>query len=245
MRRREAFFVLFGCVLLAGVASSGCKPKAGGGCKIETKEVCIDEKKALACHDAKWEEMTCKGPDGCSKATGEHVCDQSVAEDKDVCNLADDYVCTGDKKGMLQCTKNKWTLVQSCLGDRSCVMEKKKVTCDNSVANVNDACREEEDYACTPDKKAALACRQSKFVQASLCKGPKGCRVAGSKEAGFKVECDDSVAQVGDACEKEEHFSCANDEKSILKCKNKKFDVEEKCKPKEKCQIKGGSVGCW
>lgn len=245
MLKREAFFLLLGCVLLVSFGASGCKPKAGGGCKIETKEVCIDDKKALACHDGKWEEMTCKGPDGCSKATGEHVCDQSVAEDKDACNLADDYVCTSDKKGMLQCTKNKWTLVQSCLGDRACLMEKKKVTCDNSVANVNDACREEEDYACTPDKKAALACRQSRFVQASLCKGPKGCRVTGSKEQGFKVECDDSVAQVGDACEKEEHFSCASDEKSILKCKNKKFEIEEKCKGKEKCQIKGGSVGCW
>lgn len=234
-------------VFLLGLAGAGigCKPKAGGSCKIETKELCVEDKKALACHDGKWEEMSCKGPDGCSKASGEHACDQSVAEDKDVCNLVDDYVCTSDKKGMLQCTKNKWTLVQSCLGERSCVMEKKKVTCDNSVANPGDACREEEDYACTVDKKAALACRGGKFTQASLCKGPKGCRVTGSKEAGFKVECDDSVANQGDACEKEEHFSCSADERAILKCRSKKFEIEEKCKSKEKCQIKGGQVGCY
>lgn len=237
--------VLLLTAVLAVAALGACKPKVGGSCKIETKEVCIEDKKALACHDGKWEEMSCKGPDGCSKASGESVCDQSVAEDKDVCNLADDYVCTGDKKGMLQCTKNKWTLVQSCLGDRACVMEKKKVTCDNSIANVGDDCREEEDYACTPDRKAALACRGSKFVQANLCKGPKGCRVTGAKEQGFKVECDDSIANVGDACEKEEHFACATDERAILKCKGKKFESEEKCKPKEKCQIRGGSVGCY
>jgi hypothetical protein len=235
--------VLLVAAFVLGVA--GCKPKAGGSCKIETKEVCADEKNALACHDGKWEELTCKGPEGCAKTSGEHACDQSVAEDKDVCNLADDYVCTADKKGMLQCVKNRWTLVQSCLGERACLMEKKKVTCDNSVANPGDACREEDDYACSPDRKAALACRAGKFVQASLCKGPKACRVTGSKDQGFKVECDDSIAAPGDACEKEEHFSCSNDERAILKCKNKRFDVEEKCKPKEKCQIKGGSVGCY
>lgn len=237
--------LLAAAVALLSGSLGACKPKAGGSCKIETKEVCVEDAKALACHDGKWEEIACRGPDGCVKNGGEHICDQSVAEDGDACNLADDYVCTGDKKGMLQCTKNKWTLVQSCLGERACVMEKKKVTCDNSVANVGDACREEEDYACSPDKKAALACRKGQFVQASLCKGPKGCRVTGSKEQGFKVECDDSVAAAGDACEKEEHFSCSADERTILRCRNKKFELEEKCKAREKCQIRGGQVGCY
>jgi len=232
-------------VLAFALVAVGCKPKAGGSCKIETKEVCVDAKNALACHDGKWEELTCKGPDGCMKGAPDATCDQSVADAQDTCNLPEDYVCTGDKKAMLQCTKNKWTLAQSCLGDRACVMEKKKVTCDNSVANLGDACREEEDYACAPDHKSAVVCRGSKFIQASLCKGQKGCRVTGTKDAGFKVECDDSIAAVGDPCEKEEHFSCAADERAILKCHAKKFDVEEKCKSKEKCQIRGGQVGCY
>jgi hypothetical protein len=227
------------------LTAAACKPKAGGSCKIETKEVCVDEKKALACHDGKWEEMSCKGSDGCTKSGGENTCDQSVADDKDVCNLADDYVCTGDKKAMLQCVKNRWSQVQSCLGDRACAMEKKKVTCDNSVATLGDGCREEEDYACTQDKKSALACRGGKFVQASLCRGPKGCRVTGGKENGFKVECDDSVANPGDPCEKESHFSCTPDERTMLRCHAKKFDVEEKCAPRTKCLIRDGVVGCW
>jgi hypothetical protein len=242
--KRDLFVLLAGTALLASLLG-GCKPKAGGSCKIEMKEVCVDDKKALACHDGKWEEMSCRGADACNKSGAEHVCDQTVAENGDTCNLADDYVCTGDKKGMLHCSKNKWTLVQSCLGERSCVMEKKKVTCDNSIANPGDVCREEDDYACSPDKKVALACRKNQFVQASLCKGPKGCRVTLTKEQRFQVECDDSVAAQGDACEKDEHFSCSADERAILKCKNKKFDVEEKCKPREKCQIKGGQVGCY
>lgn len=234
--------------LLVG-SLGGCKPKAGGSCNIEAKEVCVDGQSALACHDGKWEAMPCLGPDGCSKRDAQHTCDQSVAEAGDACNVADDHACTRDDKAMLKCVKGRWTVVQSCLGERACTMDKKEerpvVTCDDSVANVGDACREEEDYACSPDKKAALVCRKSQFVQASLCKGPQGCRVVGSKEGSFKVECDDSVASPGDACENEEHFSCAADERTILKCRNKTFEIEEKCKSKEKCQIKGGLVGCY
>jgi len=239
--KREVLLI----AVLLSTSLFACKPKVGAGCKIETKEVCVDDKKALACHDGKWEELSCKGTDGCSKASGEHVCDQSVAEDKDVCNLTDDYVCSSDKKAMLQCSKNHWTTVQSCLGDRACSMEKKKVTCDNSIAKEGDSCREEDDYACSVDKKTALACRKLVFVQASQCKGPKGCKVGGTKENGFKIECDDSIANQGDSCEKEDHYSCSQDERAILKCKGKKFDIEDKCKGKEKCQIRGGQVGCY
>lgn len=243
--------LLVAALVMLAVSLGACKPKVGGSCKIEAKEVCLDDNKALACHDGKWEELSCLGPEGCSKDGAEHVCDQSVAQDGDACNVVDDYVCTSDRKAMLRCTKNKWTLVQSCLGERACAMEKKKnddvarVTCDNSIANVGDACREEENYACSLDRKLALACRKGHFVQASSCKGPKGCSVTGSKEQGFKVECDDSVAAPGDTCDKDEHFSCSADERAILKCKNRKFEVEEKCKTKEKCQIKGGQVGCY
>lgn len=230
---------------LGVILLSACKPKLGSSCKLELKEFCTEDKKALACHDGKYEEMVCKGPEGCAKKGNDNVCDQSIAAADEVCNLPDDFVCTADKKGMLQCIKHKWTYVQSCNGERGCLLEAKKVTCDNSIAGVGDACREDEDYACSADKKAALVCRSQKFVEVNRCKGPKGCRITGDKASGFKVECDDSVAQAGDACEKEEHYSCSDDERTILKCKRKKFEVEEKCRPKEKCMIKGGQVGCY
>lgn len=236
-------------VLAAGVlalAIAGCKAKPGGSCKIETKEVCADDKKALACHDGKWEEMACKGPDGCSQASTLRICDQSVAEDKEVCNFNDDVVCSADKKAMLQCVKNRWTQVQTCLGDRACSVEKQRVSCDNSTANLGDLCREEDDYACTPDKKVALVCRGGKFTQTMLCKGPKGCKIVGTKEAGFKVECDDSISNVGDPCERDDHYACTPDERTILRCHAKKFEVDDKCvKPKDKCGLRGGLIGCY
>src|ERR1700710_2611324 len=101
--------LLLAVVCLVGASAlglGGCKPKAGATCKIETKEVCVSDKQALVCHDGKWEDRTCRGPAGCAKSGSESNCDQTAAEDKDVCNLANDFVCTGDRKGMLECKKN-------------------------------------------------------------------------------------------------------------------------------------------
>lgn len=227
------------------VELAACKPRSGGSCNTAARETCVDDKQALACHDGKWEELRCRGPLGCVAKGAEGECDQSVADDKDACNLSGNFVCTSDKKAMLECAKNRWSFVQSCLGSRGCVMDQKKVTCDNSVASAGDACREEDDHACSADQKTALVCRSGKFVLASNCKGKNGCKIGGDKNTGFKVECDDSLANVGDPCEKEGQYSCAPDERSIVKCVSKKFSQDDRCKPKEKCAVKGDLVGCY
>jgi len=234
------------CVIGASTTLvGGCKPKAGASCKLETKETCISEKQALVCHDGKWEDMPCRGAAGCTKNGSESRCDQSVVEEKDVCNLVNDFVCSTDKKSMLECTNNHWSFSQSCLGDRGCVIESRKVTCDNSIATAGDACREEGDYACSTDKKNALACRGGTFVLASSCRGTNSCRVVGDKGGGFKVECDDTIALPGDACDKEGHYTCTPDEKSIVKCVSKKFVADDTCTKNAKCAVKGDSVGCY
>jgi hypothetical protein len=235
------------CAIGLAATFVACKPKAGGSCKIELKEVCSDDKHALACHDGKWEEMQCRGPSGCAKNGSENNCDQTIAEDKDVCNVPDDHLCTADKKSMLECNRAKrWSFVQSCLGPRACVLDQKKVTCDNSIANAGDACTEPDDYACTGDGLTALVCKEGKFIVASNCKGKNHCKVGGDRTAGFKVECDDSIAVVGEPCEREGHYSCAMDEKSIVKCKDKKFVQDDKCTRRgEKCSVRGDLVGCY
>jgi hypothetical protein len=233
---------------IAGIAMTlvACKPKAGASCKTELKEACTGDKQALACHDGRWEEMTCRGPGGCSKSGSDFVCDQSIAEEKDVCNVVDVHLCTADKKAMLECGRNRrWSFVQACLGARGCSLADRKVTCDNSVANVGDTCTEEEDYACTADGNSALVCKSGKFAVASNCKGKNRCRVGGDKASGFKVECDDSIAVVGEPCEREGHYACAPDEKSIVRCKDKKFVADDKCKKNDKCAVKGEQVGCY
>lgn len=231
----------------------GCKPKEGASCRNDGRELCTSESEALACHDGVWVSMRCRGKAGCDKNGENGVCDQSVAEAGEVCNLDSDFVCSADKKTMLACTKLRWTPAQTCLGERGCVVEPGRVSCDNTIAAVNDPCRDEDDHACTADKSTALVCRGGKFQAAAICRGPKGCRVVPSKEtvAGdpsqhrLQVTCDDSVASINDACEPEGHYACALGERSILRCRDRRFVQDDPCKPKEKCQVKGDQVGCY
>ena len=65
------------------------------------------------------------------------------------------------------------------------------------------------------------------------------------QDKGFKVECDDSIANPGDACDKEGHYSCTPDEKQIVRCIAKKYVTDDKCKKNEKCAVKGELVGCY
>ena len=168
-----------------------------------------------------------------------------VVVDPAVCDLEGDFICSPEKNGLLECVNKRWTPVQTCLGARACSMEEKKVSCDNSRANERDACREEDDYACALDQKAALVCKQGHFSLAGLCQGPKGCAITGSKEAGFKVACDDSIASAGDHCPKVDHYSCSADGHTILKCRNETYEVEDKCRAKEACEVRSGEVGCY
>ncbi len=235
------FVLAFGLVC---ASTSGCKPKAGSSCKIESKEVCIAGDRALACHDGKWEEMPCRGPGGCAKSGSGEACDQSVAEAKDVCNLAGDFVCASDKKSTLECQKSHWTPAQTCLGEHHCVVGQGKVVCDNSIANAGDSCPDENDSACSPDMKTALVCHGNVFVVARTCRGKNACRVT-PEAAGFKVECDDAIANVGDPCDKEGRFTCASDEKAIVKCVGRKLQLDEKCLAHQKCSFNGSLVGCY
>jgi hypothetical protein len=136
--------------------------------------------------------------------------------------------------------------VQSCLGERGCSLDQKKVFCDDSLANAGDPCRENKEHACSVDKSSALMCNGKTYGVSSQCRGKNGCRLAGDRQTGLKVDCDNSLAVVGDPCAKENYYACAPDEKTILKCVGGKFATEDKCsKAREKCAVRGEMVGCY
>ncbi len=225
---------------LVALTLPGCKPKEGKACKTEGQESCVDGKTALACHSGVWERMECRGVLGCRKVGSQAECDQSVALNNDVCNLADDVVCSSDRKSMLECKKNHWTKTSNCMGQNACVLVGKTVKCDNSVANLGDSCSHDEDYACSPDKKLSLVCKGEKFKISANCRGPKGCNVIANK-----INCDDSQASKDDACDHEGNYSCDVNGKAILVCKGKKFTLDEPCKGKQSCRVVGDKVGCY
>lgn len=220
---------------------------AGAACVRNPKdsERCTDGSSALACQNGTWVALACRGARGCRVMGEADICDQSRAELESTCNLAGDFACARDGKAMLVCTNDRWTIAQACAGERACGVEGTKITCDNSTAKAEDACREDDDYACTPDGSTALVCRRGRFSLASFCRGPKACKVVGTKEVGFKVECDDSLAQLNDVCGKADHYACSQDGRAILRCIGATFAIEDRCKAKEKCAIRAGQVGCY
>lgn len=85
-------------------------------------------------------------------------------------------------------------------------------------------------------KSAALTCHAGAWMELS-CRGPKGCVTNGSV-----VECDESLAEPGDACDHENNVACTVDKTSSAKCTGGKWVKDEKC-PKG-CEVQGLLVKC-
>ena len=164
------------------LGATGCKPKEGDPCE-KGKAVCLDGKTELSCQDGKLLAAPCKGPKGCATAGNSLTCDISANGAGDICSADDDgaAACSTDNKSMVVCEKGK--------------------------------------YAVHP------------------CRGPKACK------EGTKVDCDESVAEVGDACTGA-GYKCSGDRKSLLQCKEGKAALDEKCPEGQTCKDQGNEVGC-
>ena len=120
-------------------------------------------------------------------------------------------VCA-DPKSMLACIKG--TIVPTpCQGPSGCSTKENVSECDNSLSSAGDACDEIGDYACTVDRKAALSCRDNRFVVEETCKGARACEL---KPDG--LYCDNDIADPGDPCHTPGDYACTGDKKLALKC---------------------------
>ncbi len=156
----------------------------------------IDKKSALTCKGGKFVVgETCKGTHGCEVKGDKITCDNDVADVNDPCMATGpDYACTpGGSPTLLICTDHKMIPLNSCRGTKGCriieLPQEKKIEffCDDSVAQANDACDEENEHACSMDKKAIFICTAHKFVAFKGCPGPTGCSF---DEKGEKFTCD-------------------------------------------------------
>lgn len=135
----------------------------------------------------------CKGPKGCAGAGGgRDNCDDSIADVGDSCWVESGakFACSTDKKRKLECSGGKFTLFSACAGPKGCDVAS-GFECDVSLGAIGDACHEqrgEANYACTPDKKELVTCKDGKFALSRACKGPKGCWL----DDGQLAHCDDS-----------------------------------------------------
>lgn len=136
-----------------------------------------------------------------------------------------------------------WTAV-GCRGTRGCTHGSGGDACDDTTANAGDACPRNPplDYACTPDKSAALVCKDGHFDTWRACRGPDGCVV----EAGRTVRCDTTLGQTGDPCGQAGAVSCQADGKAMLACDGAHLAVATSCRGPQGCHADrvSGKVTC-
>ena len=210
----------------------GCsKPKEGGTCTLAAGAsfgtgpgTCTDKKSAIICVDGTFKKVKCeKSATGCMEVMGDVSCEVI----KDVGEPCPGKVvdCSSDGKKMIECEGGAWKQRMAC--SKLCVSNVEGVRCENASGAVGDACTpEQKDSAvCSEDKLQLLVCDGAKFFAASSCRGQNKCRAVAKK-----IECDTSMAELGDACEEEGILSCDTAKKTMLKCTEKKFVKEQACK---------------
>ncbi len=225
---------------LGVVFTPACKPKTGGKCS-GSQGACQDGDTAILCIGGEWKEVECRGTTGCMKpgiplGTGDVTCAHDKAEAGEACEKIDEPTCSTDKKQMLVCKDNEWKVEMECSGVHGCVNNAKGVSCTGGVDEVGADCKEDNFYSCTPDKSQMLVCKDKKMVVASLCKGRHGCRLQGKK-----VDCDNSLSDVGDVCS-DGAIACSMDKKAFLECKGGKFAKKQDCK--QQCAVFLDKIEC-
>ena len=85
---------------------------------------------------------TCKGAKGCraheipDEKKVEFICDDAVADLNDPCDENGEKACTQDRKAILECRANKFTLLTQCPGGCSFDAAGEKFQCDTAGAAV-------------------------------------------------------------------------------------------------------------
>jgi hypothetical protein len=114
-----------------------------------------------------------------------------------------------------------------------------------SACIVAMACKPEAGGKCTAgqvacaDAKTGLFCGSDGAYHTMTCSGTSGCQ-----QSGAAVNCDNSVAAVGDGCNTPDDAACSLDSKSALLCKQGVFAVAETCKGPGACKVAGDTITC-
>jgi hypothetical protein len=213
------------------------KPTVGERCKNEGQQVCADERDSFVCVDGKWEKLTCRGAGGCKSADNDVACANDTYADGEPCDITQhEYECGADRVSVMKCKGKHWKLAGKCPGPKGCTTQKQKVSCDDSIADVGMPCAMESSAACSGDKSVLLKCKGGVMVEDTKCRGAKACDLVGGVP-----KCDMTIAQAGDACEREDESACATDGKQLLRCRSHVMTATQTCKA---CNVSGSEISC-
>lgn len=151
---------------------------------------CAGSDAMLACHQRKFERVPCRGPRGCEVVGTQTSCDQSIAEPGEACKKLGAKACSVDKSRVLACAEAGMQELYLCRGDGGCSSNGGKLSCDQTVAKLGDACDKGLDghVACSDDHKALLSCNGEKFVASEKCKPGTVCTVSGQSTSCAKPD---------------------------------------------------------
>jgi hypothetical protein len=146
-------------------------------------EACaVDAVELLRCDGGRFVSAgRCGGPAGCVVERGAIACDTSRGEAGDPCRDRDEVTCARDAKSALACTAGRLTTRTTCRGPRGCAIDDaRKLRCDDSIAEPDDACDLDGQAACSSDGTAELRCVAGKFARVRVCRRPP-CKATASE----------------------------------------------------------------
>lgn len=243
--RRRALVLLFVVLTIALFACKKKVPKAGDLCTKEGDFTCASNTKRMVCTKGKYIEETCTE---CTQKKGFNSSSYSyagcvaggVGPEGAACPAEDSVDCDGTD--LVKCTNGTYHHFK-CGGSGACKHTLTGVSCDATIGNEGEACREDGDAACSPDKQSMLHCKSGKLVKDRTCKGPNGCVVEPKVGSKFNLECDITMGDPGDPCGS--GGACSTDKSEIVVCKDGKYVVSQKCRGTDPhCNREGDRVRC-
>jgi hypothetical protein len=143
------------------------------------------------------------------------------------CTIGQSY-CTKD--GALFCGEDGKLVATSCQGPLGCVQHGKSASCDQSLAVVGEPCEDQDNVACSVDKRSELDCKAKQWVLGATCKGAKGCELKGDE-----LFCDHTLADKDDPCHRDGQIACTNDKTAIMRCTGNVFKAIDSCRGPKSC----------
>jgi hypothetical protein len=145
--------------------------------------------------------------------------------------------CTGPASALV-CEAGRF-IETPCRGKDGCRLVADRTACDVRGNQAGDACStDDEGSAVCAGEKAMLACRRGRHVSVA-CRGAKGCA-----EEGGRAECDETVAESGEACGHDGKKSCSADGKRVLTCAAGQTETKYQCRGPRACSVKAGKIDC-
>jgi len=149
------------------------------------------------------------------------------------CRIENQWVCSTHDRGLL-CESGAWTEMP-CRGSGGCSRHGAADACDDTVAQEGDHCPRQlpADYACSADGARALTCKGGRFELWRNCRGSQRCAVAADRH----LDCDTTLGQVGDPCEKLGTYACSLDERGLLLCDGHSLVEASSCRGPSGCRF--------